>query len=503
MPWNGAVQQLFGRVSRYCTRHGFLQPDSDDTGKHTKKGSHPATTVQQAGQLRPPDLVIQDELHLISGPLGTMVGLYETAVDGLSAWELDGTTVRPKVIASTATIRRARDQVHGVFCRRVDVFPPRGLSSEDSFFARQRPTSEIPGRRYFGICAPGKSRPSVLIRVYVALLTAAQHLYDDYSDAADPWMTLVGYFNSLRELGGMRRLVEDDVSTRAFRVEFDDDLVRPGLAQRSVGEPQELTSRKSSADIPMILDWLEQSFDPDADVKARRPIDVVLATNMLSVGVDVQRLGLMTVSGQPKNTAEYIQATSRVGRRHPGLICTVLNWARPRDLSHFERFEHYHATFYQHVEALSVTPFAARALDRGLTALLVSLLRLGEKALTPNLGAGQLNRGADYVDPTVAEITGRAWNVSGEAATKDLVEKTLEERLDQWSHEAGVPGRALGYRKDGTTVPLLQAPGVDDWTPFTVLNSLRDVEPNVALLQFDRAAPHEPPWNEPSPVGDE
>jgi hypothetical protein len=253
----------------------------------------------------------------------------------------------------------------------------------------------------------------------------------------------------------------------------------------------------------MILDWLEQAFDPDADEKERRAIDVVLATNMLSVGVDVQRLGLMAVSGQPKNTAEYIQATSRVGRRHPGLICTVLNWARPRDLSHYERFEHYHATFYQQVEALSVTPFAARALDRGLTAQLVSLLRLEQEPLAPNLGAGELDRDGSYVDPTIAEITDRAWNVSGEAATKDLVEKTLEERLDQWSHEAGVAGRTLGYRKDKTTVPLLQSPGVDDWTPFTVLNSLRDVEPSVSLLHFERSAPSEPTWVEPPTSSDD
>ena len=140
MPWNSAVQQLFGRVSRRCPRHGFLHPDSEDTGKHTKKGSHPATAVEAVGRLRPPDLIIQDELHLISGPLGTMVGLYETAVDGLCEWELEGKTVRPKVVASTATIRRARDQVHGVFCRKVDVFPPRGLDADDNFFAVQRPT---------------------------------------------------------------------------------------------------------------------------------------------------------------------------------------------------------------------------------------------------------------------------------------------------------------------------------------------------------------------------
>src|SRR5207302_8940784 len=151
----------------------------------------------------------------------------------------------------------------------------------------------------------------------------------------------------------------------------------------------ELTSRIRSEEIPQTLDRLESGFDPELEEKRKeafktkdyrnipkKPLDVLLATNMISVGVDVKRLGLMVVAGQPKATAEYIQATSRVGRSRPGLVCTVLNWARPRDLSHYERFEHYHATFYQHVEALSVTPFAPRAMDRGLSALLVSLIRL-------------------------------------------------------------------------------------------------------------------------------
>ena len=141
---------------------------------------------------------------------------------------------------------------------------------------------------------------------------------------------------------------------------------------------EELTSRKSATDIPEILDRLERVYMPTngKGTALPRPIDVLLATNMISVGVDVKRLGLMVVTGQPKTTAEYIQATSRVGRSAPGLVCVVFNWARPRDISHYEQFEHYHATFYQQVEALSVTPFAPRALDRGLATLLVSYVRL-------------------------------------------------------------------------------------------------------------------------------
>ena len=268
MPWKGEAAALFGRVTGRCLRHGFLNPESAESGRHPRRGDLPAVEPAPAGPLRPPDLIIQDELHLISGPLGSMVGLYETVIDELCEWEHTDVTVRPKVIASTATIRRASDQVHGLFLRQVEVFPPRGLDIEDNFFSRQLPvSSEHPGRRYVGICAPGRSRPAVLIRVYVALLAAAARAYRDHGRAADPWMTLVGYFNSLRELGGMRRLVEDDVQTRVLRIERDPDLPRPGLAGRTIPNTEELTSRLSSDRIPYTLDWLEEGFDPAADAE--------------------------------------------------------------------------------------------------------------------------------------------------------------------------------------------------------------------------------------------
>jgi hypothetical protein len=297
-----------------------------------------------------------------------------------------------------------------------------------------------------------------------------------------------------------------------LRVNREEALPRPGLSGRQLRIVEELTSRRASAEIPRILDWLEERFDPAIDDERaaarerkerakRRPIDVLLATNMVSVGVDVRRLGLMVVAGQPKNTAEYIQATSRVGRASPGLVCTVLNWARPRDLSHYERFEHFHATFYQFVEALSVTPFAPRALDRGLTGLLVSLLRLEERTLTPNKGAGLLERTAPYADSVVQELSRRAWNTSADPALKQLVLDALKERLDQWAHEAEMPGRTLGYRptRDGSTAGLLQTPGAGPWEPFTVLNSLRDVEPSVTLVKVDHGTIGPlPEWETPS-----
>ena len=506
MAWRGQVRTLFGHATSECERHGLLWPESECSGNHNAGRGLPRVSAKEITPIRPPDLIIQDEFHLISGPLGTMVGLYETAVDELSTWKLEGKAIKPKIIASTATVRKADEQVNNVFLRQVSVFPPHGLDVEDNFFSVQRPIEDKPGRKYMGICSPGSSRPAVLIRVYTAALTAAQALFERFGSAADPYMTVVGYFNSLRELGGMRRLAEDDVQTRAYRVQMG-NVYRPGLSQRSVRNVDELTSRVSSKDIPKKLDQLEVKFNAtleDGKYVSKwardetRAMDIVLATNMLSVGVDVNRLGIMAVNGQPKNTAEYIQATSRVGRSFPGLVCTVLTWSRPRDLSHYETFEHYHATFYKHVEAQSVTPFAPRALDRGLTGTMMSILRLENDALNPNLGAMELK---DVSCPEVAGvkdcISDRAWKASNKKTVGERTQTMILDRADQWAKEAGRPGRRLGYEtenRQGDIVALLRKTGASAWSEFTVPMSMREVEPGVHLIMDSTKQPDLPEW---------
>ena len=510
MPWKGETQMLFGRVNGRCSRHGFRSPEIDDTDSHPPKDHHPSARTTKMGFLRPPDLIIQDELHLISGPLGTLVGLYETAVDRLCSWQVNGKTVRPKVIASTATIRKAVDQARSLFLRNVSIFPPNGLDARDNFFSVDRePGKEHPGRLYIGIMAPGMRLKATLIRVYTAILSASQKLLNQYGLDADPWMTLVGYFNSIRELAGMRRLVDDDVAARLQSMD------QRGLAKRKIPPDgmEELTSRKGSKDIPTILDRMEVRFEPGAAVqtnqnksrekkkKGKLPIDVLLATNMVSVGVDVQRLGLMVVAGQPKTTAEYIQATSRVGRKYPGLVATVYNWTRPRDLSHYETFEHYHATFYKHVEALSVTPFSARALDRGLTALLVALIRLEAEMFNAEEKADNLDRGHDIVKAAVKAISDRAENISGLKTVGDDVRRMLDYRLDEWlklvenCHSAG---SSLAYKKGKSDVarPMLKGAEAGSWDLFTCLNSLRDVETPVRLILGTQEIEDNKPWSE-------
>lgn len=499
MPWKGEAQMLFGKVNGYCPRHGYRSPEIEDSNSHPKAKifGYPAVETEPIGLLRPPDLIIQDELHLINGPLGTLVGLYETAVDNLCSWNWNGKTVRPKVIASSATIRRAPSQVNNLYLRQTNIFPPNGLLVTDNFFSRQRiPDEANPGRLYLGICAPGSRLKVVMIRTYVVVMSAAQQLYEKYGELVDPYMTLVGYFNAMRDLGGLRRVLDDAIRTRLRQMD------KRGLANRYLGtySISELTSRIGATDIPEILDRLGATFDPAHEQERRLkkksgqkispssyPIDALLATNMISVGVDVPRLGLMVVAGQPKYTSEYIQATSRIGRRYPGLVVTVYNWARPRDLSHYERFEHYHATLYQQVEALSVTPFSPRAIDRGLTALFVSFLRLYGFEFNSNDSASLLTRDHSYIKMAFEEIIRRASLVTGSNQVGLEIQAELNSRLDYWLARAAklaAGGAKLGYKGkgDGRTLPLLKNPSGLKWDLFTCLTSLRDVEPSVNLI---------------------
>lgn len=359
----------------------------------------------------PPDLIIQDELHLISGPLGTMTGLYETAIDALC--EREGR--RPKVVGSTATIRRASDQVRALFNRATYQFPPPGIDASNSGFA-VRDISR-PGRLYLGITTVGRSAKYVLQAVAASLLQAATDASLS-AEERDWYWTLVAYFNSLRELGSAVVLMQDDVP-----VTIENIASRRSEAPRPLQPPSELTSRRRSAEI---RDMLGQLGYRAGHAEA---VDSLLASNMISVGVDIQRLGLMVVNAQPKSLSEYIQATSRVGRGAvPGLVITIYNASRARDRSHFETFPTWHRTLYREVEATSVTPFASRAQDKALHAVLVALVR----QLVPGM------RQQPVLDPhkraqaeqLCALIEQRTQAVDPREVA--AVTKLLKERLDEW-----------------------------------------------------------------------
>ena len=490
LPWNGATSTLFGRVESRCERHGYRNADLDRSHRshweerdaHKPLGRHPAARTVPSLRLRPPDLIIQDEMHLVTGPLGTMTGLYETAIDRLATWTHEGHPVRPKVVASTATTRRARQQAWSVFWRDLRIFPPPVIDVHRSFFAEQvAPSPETPGRLYLGVCAHGERLKQVELRVFSSVMAAAKAIWDELGDsaaAADPWMTTVGYFNAVRELAGMRRMAEDELRTKLRRARFT-----PGLANRPTVDLKELTSRVSSEDIKSILRQLFVTHDPDRDEDSERPIDLLLATNMISVGVDVPRLASMVVVGQPKATAEYIQATSRVGRdpKGPGLVITLYNWARPRDLSHYETFSHYHATFYRHVEPLSVTPFSERALDKGLTGVLVSAVRHADGEWNPNPSARALNRPDQRIAAHVRAIAERAESVTGDLASAHLVADMANKRLDAWDREAALRPQLSYAQRTSDDVALLSKPEAGDWHMWTCPNSLRDTEVQANL----------------------
>ncbi|WP_458689831.1 helicase-related protein [Nocardia tengchongensis] len=428
----------------------------------------------------PPDLIIQDELHLISGPLGSMVGLYETAIDAACSVRslAEGTfSGRPKVIASTATIRRAAKQIESVFARSARQFPPPGIDPDESFFAEPAPHESLGTREYVGVMAPGSSHASLLVRVYTALLQAAADIPGD-NDTRDPYWTLLGYFNSLRVLGSANLQVEADVRERLSLV-----ANRKGTSTRKLGSINELTSRVPSADIPDRLKQLEYRYaEGSAD-------DVVLATNMISVGVDIDRLGLMAVMGQPQSSAEYIQATSRVGRKHPGLVVVIFNSARSRDRSHYENFVAFHQALYRAVEATSATPFAARARDRGLHGVLVSLARLLIPGLSGDGSAGLADAHWDELREIAKLIEERVDRVADDEYDATSIE--LDKLLEVWIRE-GEAKANLRYRNTANPeAALLIDPGAaltseaieysQDEAPWPTLQSMRDVDAESSL----------------------
>ena len=322
---------------------------------------------------RTPELIIQDELHLISGALGTVVGIYETAVDGICGQK----GVYPKIIASTATIRRAKEQCSVLYNREVVQFPAPGLDAEDSFFARESTIDYekgIYGRKYIGIMPSGKTKAMTEIRMMAALMQKA-YTMDMPDEIKDKFWTLTVYFNSLKDLGKASTLVDDDVKDFIIRT-----ANRMFTTRRLIVRADELTSRVSTTELNETLDKLEKIEYSKENMEAKQyASSVLLATNMISVGIDVARLNVMLMVGQPKLTSEYIQASSRVGRSFPGLCFIQYDATKSRDRSHYERFRSYHESFYRFVEPTGATPFSKPARERALHAVLTAMIRQREE----------------------------------------------------------------------------------------------------------------------------
>lgn len=437
----------------------------------------PAALFGISSKKNPPELIIQDELHLISGPLGTMTGIYEAGVTKLC--EKDG--IGAKVIASTATIRNAKRQIRALYGRDFMQFPPQGISAKDSYFAVESTDKDRPARQYCGVMGIGTTATTTLIRVNAALLFATRYLSKlRFSDlVVDNFWTIIGYFNSLRELGGATTQILDDVQSRFnYLANTKFAFMTPKVdATERYDNLVELTSRMDNAKITDIIqDRLKRSFH---DGKHSDVYDFVLASNMISVGVDVGRLGVMTVTGQPKTNAEYIQATSRVGRDNPGLVITVYNPARSRDRSHYEQFIKYHSALYRYVEATSLTPFADRARDRGLHALFVSLCRYLVPGLLTNEEAVNFDKDAPEVKKIENTILNYVQIVDPNEV--DAVKTELQDIEEAWQMET--TGQ-LVYRSFKDEKSLLKSDIESD--RFRTMNSMRNVDAQAGIYLLRR-----------------
>lgn len=483
MPWEEKIGKLFGRVDKFHPTLGFYLSSENQGG-----------TQRLPSPLKQLDLIIQDELHLISGPLGTMVGLYETAVDELSSRVVDEKKIKAKIIASTATVRHAQKQVKALYGRNnVDIFPVPGVTSKDSFFAKTiSATNESPGRLYVGIAAQGRSTKNLLAKSYLASMSAAQKQLDltGNSDIVDPYMTALGYFNSLRELGGARRIIEDEVNSKlrnysAFRKRVNEDE-SDTLGNRAIKfEVLELTSREDTARVALAKHRLSKPHGNDEFV------NVAIATNMISVGLDITRLGLMLVFGQPKTTSEYIQASSRVGRGStPGLVVTLYNIHRHRDRSLYERFVPYHQSYYRDVETTSVTPFSTKALDKGLAGTYLSIVRHLVDGMRQEGDASKIVSKKNELNTIVSDLILKRLTASGSSqATHSSLQKRLNSLLDDWEkilNYVNEQNEQLTYTdKKHSLVHQYLDPELtnlpSDYLKFRANRSMREVEPTVNI----------------------
>lgn len=365
IPFEPRSSALFGNVDFHHNVRGYYRL----LDRHPiPAGRRQPFNYVNINPLGPPDLIIQDELHLIEGPLGSLVGIYETAIDNLSRVP----NYQVKYIASTATIRRASDHVKAVFARRLQVFPPSGFTSDDRFFIKEfemHPLNDKPsGRLYMGVCAPGKGALTPIVRLWARL---SQTAYEQRNHPdVDSFWTLTGYFNAVRELAGARALYRQDIPDWIRHISQN-----PRILPEDRG--LELSGRTSSTDLPSILDLLNERY-PNAP-------DGLFTTSMFGTGVDISRIGLMIVNGQPKTVSSYIQSTGRVGRKRGALVVTFFRASRPRDLSHYEFFCRHHRQLHRFVEPPTVYPFASGVIDRAVGPVAVGILR-NMRSLTTQWG---------------------------------------------------------------------------------------------------------------------
>ena len=417
-------------------------------------------------KFRPPSLIIQDEMHLISGPIGTISGLYEAAIDQVIS-STGGAS--PKMIAATATIRRADEQIKRLYAAQSNIFPASGINEDDSFFARTNYEAE--GRMYIG--AMGQSDTQITSMIQVSSVLAQLPETIELSDAAkDAYWTQIVYHNSMKELAKTINTASDDIPNRL-------EIIYPNTNRRKLKNIAELSSNIKGGDLTSILERMGNTIHDNKN----DTIDMLPSTNMISVGVDVPRVGLMLMNGQPKTTSEYIQASSRVGRGEvPGIVVTVYPAANPRARSHYESFIPYHESLYKFVEPTSVTPYAEPARDRALHAALVILMRYAG-----GIGDNEQAFLFNYENPQMKKLINHLIERMQKAdpSEKDSIAKQMKKKAEEWqSLKTKHPN--LRYDAKGNQFKTLLVSYEERNKPsnsekWATLNSVRNVDVEIAI----------------------
>jgi len=522
--WNWRYSTLFGNVSQICKKHGY-QPGNDPdpaSAKNPDKCFHADVNKKPIvknirRRLAPPELIIQDELHLIAGPLGTLTGLYETAIDILCT---DKNGIKPKIIASTATTKKSDKQIQDLFdSDDTKIFPPQGFDFGESYFAKVlEVTPDHPGKLHVGICATSVGGYASETRIAACILRKIRHIQENKNNFTftnsqgvkkiekfedvdlDPYYTLVAYYNTIKNLGAAVRMYEDTIPDymgiieKTTEVKFEKENNAEKIPVNTL-EKRELTGRISASQIPSILQ------DIETNIENSQVLDALLCTNMLSVGVDVDRLGVMVINGQPKSTSEYIQSAGRIGRATQGIVVTNYVYIRPRDLSYYENFIQFHSTYHKSVEPGTLTPFSGRARDRGLSGIFIGLVRLLSSSLAKdpkffNRNTKEINDLVQTIKKKICERVARVDPAEVNSTENDIdkiMEKWEEIRagFQNWAPEGTKP--VLKYRRTpsdkrtpGTTYLISSSRDPYDENTFVIPESLREAESEIALWYSNR-----------------
>ena len=429
-------------------------------------------------QNRKPDLIIQDELHLLNGTLGSLVGLFENALLELCSTE----NQKPKIIASTATIKNVDKQILGLYGRKARIFPQYATNSDDTFFSKVIPASK---RKYIGVLPTGKTTVVTNLQLLASLMYARLEIWQQSSNKedADNFWTILSYFKSLKEIGRFANKINSELKPTVKQLQvrhLNDSYLLANNYQKLSYRNVELTSRIPNEKIKKNLDKLDIQFD--GNIEKHKSYDIVLATNMISVGLDVSRLGIMLMNGMPPNTAEYIQASSRVARKNEGLVFTLYDPFNTRDISFYEDFVQFHKTFYKQVEPLSVTPFAENALDKMLFTMILAYFRHTTQYTANNTANALIN------DEVKKELKSNLQNIfsAHKFAEQDLelINEKIDEILKSWRFKIDAQNDLKYYwkdhKKESLVTPLQEK--INDSDVLVAMQSMRSVEPNSEIL---------------------